>query len=184
VCCYSVSLQCVAVCCSVWQWVLEAFSSVVALVAAEFYTSKCCSVLLQCVSVSRLRCVAMCFGDFLKYRRFVAAKIYTSKCCGVLQCVAVCCSVLQCVKVCFGDFLKRHRLVAAEVHTSKCCGVLQCVAMCCSVLQCVAVCCSVLQCVFQAISNVADLLQLKSTQVSVPLFFSLSLCVSLFLICC
>ena len=137
------SLQCVAVCCSVWQWVLEAFSSVVALVAAEFYTSKCCSVLLQCVSVSRLRCVAMCFGDFLKYRRFVAAKIYTSKCCGVLQCVAVCCSVLRCVLETFSSVTALLQLRSTRVSVVVCCSVLQCVAVCCSVLQCVAVCCSV-----------------------------------------
>jgi len=37
----------------------------------------CCSVLLQCVVVSVLQCVAVC--------------------CSVLQCVAVCCSVLQCL---------------------------------------------------------------------------------------
>ena len=62
---------CVAVCCSVLQFV-----------------AVCCSV-LPCVAVccSVLQCVAVCCSVL----QCVAA------CCSVSQCVAVCCSVLQCV---------------------------------------------------------------------------------------
>jgi len=70
---YHCTLRCIAVCCSVLQ-----------------YVTVCCSV-LQCVAVccSMLQCVAVCYSVL----QCVAV------CCSVLQCVAVCSSVLQCVAV-------------------------------------------------------------------------------------
>jgi len=108
--CLSV-LYCVAVCCSVLQFIerrlachelQHAPGRVLQLrVAVCVAVYVCCSV-LQCA------CCSVCV---LQSRVAV--------CCSVLQCAAARCSVLQCVAVC--------------------CSALQCTAACCSVLQCVAV---------------------------------------------
>jgi len=74
-------LQCVAVCCSMFQGGN----------AVEEFVAVYCSV-LQCVAVygSVSQCVAVW-------------KCSRGVCCSVLQCVAVCCSVLQCVAVCCSE---------------------------------------------------------------------------------
>ena len=69
---YVCVLQCVAVCCNVWQCVAMRCSVLLDAFLALFV---CCSV-LQCVAVSLQRV------------------------CSMLQCIAVCCSVLQCVAAC------------------------------------------------------------------------------------
>jgi len=80
-------LQCVAVYCSVLQYVLRC--------------AAVCCIMLQCAAACRsvLRCAAVCRSG-----QCVAACCSmlqcVTVCCIVLQCVAVCCSVLQCVAVC------------------------------------------------------------------------------------
>ena len=77
-------MQCVVVCCSVWQCVAVCCSKLQ-------YVAVCCSVLQRVAACcSMMQCVAVCCSVL----QFVAA------CCSVLQCVAVCCSLLQCVAVC------------------------------------------------------------------------------------
>ena len=77
---YLIESLCVAVCCSVFQYVAVCFG-VVAL----------CCTLLQCVAVCCrvLQCVAIHGIEYLVESLCVAV------CCSVLQCVAVCCSALQ-----------------------------------------------------------------------------------------
>jgi len=103
-------LQCVAVCCSVLQYVVK-IVCVRDAPPAPLFSHRYVHV-LQCVSAccSVIQCVAMC--------------------CSVLQCVAVCCCVLQCVVfflcVCNAPRAPRfsHRYVC----------MLQCVAVRCSIL--------------------------------------------------
>jgi len=97
-------LQCVAVCCSVWQCVLHVnlrrdIAVAVIIVVwcrALQCVAVCCSV-LQCVAVycRLLQCVAV----------YIAHEPQTRYCrcshhCCTVQSVAVCCSVLQTVAVC------------------------------------------------------------------------------------
>jgi len=110
-------LQCVAVCCSVLQWVTVSCSGLQCETKSDGRHGSdgehCLSGDDRC---SVLQCVAVC--------------------CSVLQCVAVCCSVLQCAAVCCSG------LQCAAVF----CSVLHCVAVCCSGLQWVVVCCIMLYC--------------------------------------
>jgi len=95
-------LQCVAVCCSMLQYV-SVRSGVLSCDAA------CCSVLQRvaaCCSV--LQCVVVCYRSTGNTNAWNGDKDGRS----VLQCAAVRCSVLQC--------------------DAACCSVLQCVVMCCS----------------------------------------------------
>jgi len=125
--CFNETQKCVAVCCSVLQFVA---------VCCRFVALYC--NVFKCVAVCVVVCVAMCCS-VLSCR--LSFSWHTD--CGCwfqdlpLQCVAVCCIVLRRVVVCC-SVLQRAAV---------CWSVLQCVAACCSVLQRVAVCCSVLQCV-------------------------------------
>jgi len=121
---------CIAVCCSVLQYVAELQC-----------VAECCSVSM--VVTSSVSGVAVCVWQCVAVS------------CSVLQCVAVCCSVLQCVAVNQWSSLHRYLAVAAMgycdcvVLQCVCCSLLQCVEVCCSGLQRVGVevCCSVLQCI-------------------------------------
>jgi len=70
-------LQCVAVCCSVLQ-----------------YVAVCCVAVCDKRTKFHLR--------FITERSLIRYSVLqcVAVCCSVLQCVAVCCSVLQCVAVC------------------------------------------------------------------------------------
>ena len=151
--------ECVAVCCSVLQWV-AVHRSVLQCIAV------CCSV-LQCVAVrcSAMQCAAV----------RCSALQCAAVCCSVLQCVAVCCRALHCVAMCC-SVLQGVALCCSvfntyvyDTPTGKSAQGAVCVAEYCSALQCVAVglihiyttipeekareewcivvCCSVLQCV-------------------------------------
>ena len=130
-----ITLQCVAVCCSVLQCIAV------------------CWIMVQCV---------LLLYSFTSWHKLVAnCELLESpyRCCSVLQCVAVCrsfflvcCSVAVCLSVsCQCSHLQADTCSSWSAswshHSAVCCSVLQCVAVCCSVLQCVAVCCSVLQCI-------------------------------------
>jgi len=165
-------LQCVAVCCSVWQCV-----------------AVCCSV-WQCVAeclpaeqrgtlgvAPQFRLVKKCQKSDLAW-----FDMDTAKHCNTLQHTATHCNTIsekrecskhsrenvclfrisekrECCKYEWESFRiseKQTLLLESSLQskTSKFiswhqmrCSVLQCVAVCCSVLQCVAVCCSVLPCV-------------------------------------
>jgi len=138
---------CVAVCCSMLQYV-----AVSAHKGECTRETMCCSV-LPCVAVccSVLQCVAVCCSECVKRR--VHAKDY------MLQCVAVCCSMKQ--QICVKESARERQRVAVRcsmfqcvfqrvcqkgerTRERMCCSTLQCVAVCCSVLQCVAVCCNAL----------------------------------------
>jgi len=117
--------KCVAVCCSVLQYV--AVCPVCCSVLQ--YVAVCCSV-LQYVAVCPVCCsvYVLLLCQSAKLASVGVARV-VQVCCSVLQCVAVCCSVssvLQCLHV-------------AIVSVSQ-----TCVCGCCtcgtSVLQCVAVC--------------------------------------------
>ena len=71
--------QCVAMCCSVLQWVTDV-----------------CSV-LHWVAVSQW--VTLCCFGVDELREVQRRSVTTHVCCSVLQCVAVCCSALQCIAV-------------------------------------------------------------------------------------
>jgi len=134
-------LQCVAVCCSVWQRVCRDSHRGPS-------TPRLLSYSGMSVAVCALQCTAVC---------------------SVLQCVTVCCSALQCVAACgkrrtvtlkqafnsssfdllwysiFVDCATLHhtatfgtRYLCCSMYVAVCCRT--CVAVCCSVLQ---VCCSV-----------------------------------------
>ena len=102
-----------AVCCSAWQCVAVRDS---ALQCAAGVAVR--SIVLQCIIVSALQCVAVRYSVLQCGAVCCSVVVW----CSVVQCVAVCCSVLQCAAVC--------------------CSLLQYVTVFCSVLQCVAVCCS------------------------------------------
>jgi len=139
--------ECVAVCCSVLQWVTSQTSH---------------------ISMSHVRRRELCHSEPPSSSSLHATstdRAYTSHatylthmnecvavCCSVLQCVAVCCSVLQwvtprtshiwmsvlqCVAVCCSESCH-----VPHTYEWVCCSVLQCVIVCCSVLQCVAVRCN------------------------------------------
>ena len=97
-------LRCVAVCCSVLQYV-AVFPKRAQAIQEPCKTGK--RSVLQCVAVccSALQCVAVCCSVLQ----------CAAVCCSVLQCVAVCCSVLQYVAVCYSV------LQCAAV----CCSILQ-----------------------------------------------------------
>jgi len=132
--CTSISLSCVAVCCSVLQWLC--FQQPLHCVAVR------CSE-LQHVAISNV--VWLCVGQPLSS---VAPWQSVAVNWSVLQCVAANWSVLPCVAEC--------------CSCAVCWRVMQCDAVCCSVLQCVAGCCRVLQCaalcvgIFQCSSVVAS----------------------------
>ena len=69
-------MQCVAVCCSVLQWVVV-----------------CCSVQLKLRSLLRMGLSFICVAVFRPAVQSVP------ECCSVLQCVAVCCSMSQRIAV-------------------------------------------------------------------------------------
>ena len=110
--CYSVMLQCGAVCCTRdtkdphWCNVLQCVQCV----------AMCCNVLLLVVSSLRVWVLQCGVAVWCSVLCGVAV------CCVVSQCGAVCCVVLQCGAVC--------------------CVVSQCGAVCCEVLQCGAVRCT------------------------------------------
>ena len=81
--------RCVAVCCSVLQFVAVCCSGLQCVAV-------CCSM-LQCVAVccSMLQCVAVCCGVLLCVAVSCSVLQYVAVSCSVLQCVAACCSVLQ-----------------------------------------------------------------------------------------
>ena len=130
-------LQCVAMCCSVLQYVKKSRWATLKSETMLQRAAACCSA---------VQLVAVCYRVF----QCVAA------CCSVLQChvcVAVCsvavrvavsflcCSVLQCVKKSQWAKLKSESMLQ---RVAACCSVLQFVAACCGVLKCVEVWCSVL----------------------------------------
>ena len=95
-------LQCVAVCCSVLQYVIVflPFFAVRGLVSSAKGFTLCCSV-LQCGAAccSVLQCVAVCCGVlwlllFPTFAGFAWLDLFGGRCCSLLQCVVVCCSVL------------------------------------------------------------------------------------------
>ena len=97
-------LQCILVCCRVWQ--LEVFfckkktsqnrARMLRRVAGVLQCAAVCCSVLQCVAV---RCSLRSF--FVKAPRQSRARVlqHIALCYSVLQCVAVCCSVLQCATV-------------------------------------------------------------------------------------
>ena len=120
--------------------------------------------MLQCVVVTRARCVAVCCSDSYsccKTRILLSRVLDSSK-----QSFS-CPRLFYRIVIIFGSLLQSletasstsWRLIVEcilKVSTSYavvlqcvavCCSVLQFVAVCCSVLQCAAVCCSGLQCV-------------------------------------
>jgi len=117
-------LQCVAVCCSVWQCVAVCcmFCIVNSDVPLVSWSQDCDRL---CVAVC---CVTVCCSVL----QFVAV------CCSLLQCVAVCCSALQCEAVdkCVALLAKIYFWSHSPSAMRDC--ALQCVAVCCSVLQRVA----------------------------------------------
>jgi len=131
--CVSLATTCklvrVAVCCSVWQHMLQCVAG-------------CCSVLLGVTQnymrvgpcCSGLQCVAVGLGVLRCFAVWYTVLRCVTVCCSVLQCVAVCCSVAQVITC-------KLALVAVS------CKGLQQLAVCCSVLQRGAVCCNLLQCV-------------------------------------
>ena len=143
-------LQCVAVCCSVLQYVAAAKRP---LVVALF--SNClltiwglrvfCSV-LQCkkikvtftTNVNRLESNRSGFHLNHQAMAFSKVKSNLGKCRGLVVKAEARSVRFRSVHICGECDLNLLTV---------CCSVLQCVAVCCSVLQCVAVCCSVLQCV-------------------------------------
>jgi len=131
-------LQCVAVCCSVFQrGVARPGLHCLGVCGAYFLVRQrvavCCSV-LQCVAVchSVSQCVAVSCSEL----QWVAV------CCNVLQCVALCCIVLQIYRGLLTHIAKYIIGIFEE-----CCSMLQCVAVCCSAvhwcmcLRLVDVCC-------------------------------------------
>jgi len=135
--CYSVVLQCcVAVCCSVSLQCVALCCSVLHCVAV------CCSVKLHaCATGMHYTSPSSPTGVVIQVMSSVVLHCFVAvSCCSVaLQCVSVlCCSVLQCVAVCC---ISGYEQCCVECV----CSVLQCVAMCCNVLLCFAMCCSVLQ---------------------------------------
>ena len=126
---------CVAVCCSVLQWITPTFR----------VSFKRVFLLTRLKYHGVLQCVAMY--------------------CSVVQCVAVCCSVLQCVAVCCSGLPRCFECHSSGPscrqgsRTILCCGVLQCVVVWCCVLLCVAVCCCALQCVAVDYPDVSSVIQ-------------------------
>ena len=108
-------LQCVAVCCSVLQCVLQC-------VVLWCHEVVACVRIATCTCKKEMTYIAICLSH--------AATCYRGAvCCRVLRCVAVCCCVLHCAALCC------IMLPCAAVR----CRALQRVAVSCSVLQCVAV---------------------------------------------
>ena len=100
--------ECVAVCCSVLQYVavivavcdLCVDDMALMMCKGRIVDSSCCSV-LQCVAVIVAVCCSHCCSVQLVRRIKGALWIHhVAVCCGVLQCVAVCCSVLQSLLQC------------------------------------------------------------------------------------
>ena len=125
----SALLQCVAVCCSVLQYV-----------AVLQYATALCVL------------VYMCCCTRLPLSRHVLLQS-VAMCCSVLQCIVVCWSMLPCCSVlpscaCWCTCVAAHLYLSAFSISysprTQTLHVVQCVVECCSVLQCVAVCCSVL----------------------------------------
>ena len=120
-------LQCVAVCCSVLQYVAKCKYCRVA--SRRHAKSRAARIphVLQCVAVCRsvLQYVAVCWRVSTLQRVLSTAGESKGPCSRTF-------AVLQCLK-------------QATQSGAVCFSVLQCVSVCCSVLQCVAVCCSVLQ---------------------------------------
>jgi len=169
--CYECRCVCVAVCCSVLQYV-AACCSVLQCVNALWgpqrgNVSPRVSSMTSCVAfcaMIRHKCVAVCCGVLQCVAVCCSVLQCVAACCSVLQCVAVCCSVLQCVAVCCSVLpcvamcrmmwhnvgrTVRLKWYIQVMHSSEVawCGMLQRVAACCSVLQRVAACCSVMQCI-------------------------------------
>jgi len=94
-------LRCVAVCCSVLQYVAV---NVLCKMTRELMYMYCAAVrgsvlqMLQCAAMccNVLQCVAVCCSVL----QYVAD---TAVCCSELQYAAVCCSVLQCSALCCSE---------------------------------------------------------------------------------
>jgi len=116
---------CVAVCCSMLQYVAACCSKV-------HYFVVCCSM-LQYVAVccSMLQYVAVCYSMLQSVAVYCSMLQYVAVCCSMLQHVTVCCSMLQYVTVC----------CSMLQYVTICYSMLQYVAVCRSMLQYVAVCC-------------------------------------------
>jgi len=129
---YSV-LQCVAVCCSVLQWLVRQRNEACA-------THECVMLPTLMSHVTWVHCKRE------KHRCEQCAEVvccnvlqYAAVYCSVLQSGIVWCSLLQCVDV-------KHYLWHRRSDTTRKCAVLECAAVCCSVLQCATTCWSVLEC--------------------------------------
>ena len=175
--------QCVAVCCSMFQYVVVSslqntlYTITVHLTTHKFYpafqcVAMCCSV-LQCVAV---RCTVMICSAFhwneMHYVRWL--DITTHKFYPAFQCVAVCCSVLQCVALCCTVLQSAMKYTIYHDCSPDYLQILPCDSVCFSVLQCIAVCCSVLQCV--AVSSLQNTLFTMTVHLTKFKFYPPSCC--------
>jgi len=110
----AVVLQCVAVCCSVWQCVYHSVMQCVAV---------CCSVLQLCCST--LQYIVVWHPKMSDKTALQCDKTRAVGC----SCVAVCCSTLQCVAA---RYLKIKQDEGSVLQL--CCIVWQYVAVCCKVV--------------------------------------------------
>jgi len=148
-------LQCIAVCCSVFQCAADVLyclhlpalhehtDSIMVIPGVLQCAEVCCNV-LQCVA-DVLPCVVV--SSSFSPTRTNRLKLWSyGVCCSVLQHVAARCGVLVFQPYTNAQTRLWFYFISYCNIIPMCCSVLQCVAVCCSVLQCVAVCCSVLQC--------------------------------------
>ena len=91
--CCSSMLQCLALCCSVFQCVAVSLRK-----PSPTHPYR---KVLQCIALgcTVLPCVALCCSVLQCLFKKILTHNHTGVCCNVLQCVAVCCIVLQCFAV-------------------------------------------------------------------------------------
>ena len=115
-------LQCVAVCCSVWQ-LLSSDVSVSSRVAVSCNKLQCAAVAVCCRVLQRvaaswgvLQCVAVAFERCLGLKQSCSELQQVVMFCGVSRCVAECCSDLQRVR--FIGILPIRILPTLCMHTA------------------------------------------------------------------
>ena len=151
-------LQCVAVCCRVFQGVAVCCRVLQGVAnhnrAADFVETfhdvlenffcliqKCIRMVLKfwrilmcCVAGGSPELKDLTFAGIPPQSGDFISRKSCSMCCSVLQCVAECCSVLQCfaVDMTFAGIPPQSGDFTSRESCSVCCSVLQCVAVCCS----------------------------------------------------
>jgi len=183
---YTRKRQCVAVRCSVLQYVVVRVSNcsekrsimtppprgcLLIHMHSSVCVALCCSV-IQCVAVYySVRCIVLqqltnaCWSRDYPAQPQIVSALLAALAPAVLQYVAVCCNALQCVSM-YCSNVASHACILCSICIfsalqQKIFSALLVIricgaAMCCSVLQCAAVCCSVLQCVAVCCSTVTS----------------------------